>query len=76
MAGQVQPGKQLQSWWECRGAKADGRMAAVGMVWNPGVDGQVRDVCGMTGGLAALGEPLRRQAAQVGFDRADNASPA
>ena len=54
-----------------KGAKADGRMAAVGMVWNPGVDGQVRYVCGMTGGLAALGEPLRRQAAHVGFDRAE-----
>jgi hypothetical protein len=54
-----------------KGAKTDGRMAAVGMVWNSGVEGQVRYVCGMTGGLAALGEPLRRQAGQVGFDRAE-----
>ena len=53
------------------GAKADGRMAAVGMVWNAGNDGQVRYVCGLTGGLSALGEPLRRQAGQVGMDRAD-----
>ena len=53
------------------GAKADGRMAAVGMVWNPGVSGQVRYACGMTGGLAGLGDPLRRQAAQVGMDAAD-----
>jgi len=54
-----------------KGAKADGRMAAVGMVWNPGHEGQVRYVCGMTGGLATLGDPLRRQAGQVGFDRAE-----
>ena len=52
-------------------AAADGRMAAVGMVWNPGEAGRVRYVCGLTGGLAALGDPLRRQAAQVGMDRAD-----
>ncbi len=53
------------------GAAVDGRMAAVGMVWNPDRPGQVRYVCGLTGGLAALGDPLRRQAAQVGLDRAD-----
>lgn len=53
------------------GGRADGRMAAVGMVWNAGEPGQVRYACGLTGGLAALGEPLRRQAAQVGMDRAD-----
>ena len=53
------------------GAKADGRMAAVGMVWNAGNEGPVRYVCGLTGGLAALGEPLRRQAGPVGMDRAD-----
>ena len=52
------------------GGKADGRMAAVGMVWNPGREGQVRYVCGLTGGVAALAEPLRGQAAQVGMDRA------
>ena len=53
------------------GATADGRMAAVGMVWNAGNEGQVRYVCGLTGGLAGLGEPLRRPAAQVGMDGAD-----
>lgn len=52
------------------GSAAEGRMAAVGMVWNAGRPGQVRYVCGLTGGLAALGEPLRNQAAQVGMDRA------
>lgn len=54
-----------------RGGKADGRMAAVGMVWNAGKPGQVRYVCGLTGGLKVLGEPLRNQAAQVGMGRAD-----
>lgn len=53
------------------GAAADGRMAAVGMVWNPGAAGRVRYVCGLTGGLAALADPLRRQAAQVGMDEAE-----
>lgn len=53
------------------GAAADGRMAAVGMVYNAGVSGDVRYVSGLTDGLAALGEPLRRQAAQVGMDRAE-----
>ena len=53
-----------------KGATADGRMAAVGMVWNPGVPRQVRYVCGMTDGLDVLGDPLRRQAAQVGMDAA------
>jgi hypothetical protein len=53
------------------GAKADGRMAAVGMVWNAGVPGQVRYVCGLTGGLSVLGDPLRRQAGQVGLGQAD-----
>jgi hypothetical protein len=52
------------------GSAAEGRMASVGMVWNAGKPGQVRYVCGLTGGLKALGEPLRRQAAQVGMDRA------
>jgi hypothetical protein len=54
-----------------RGAAADGRMASVGMVWNAGKPGQVRYVCGMTGGLRELGDPLRNQGAQVGMDRAD-----
>ena len=48
------------------GAAADGRMAAVGMVWNAGDPGRVR----YAGGLAALADPLRRQAGQVGMDRA------
>jgi hypothetical protein len=53
-----------------RGAAAEGRMAAVGMVWNAGKPGQVRYVCGLTGGLAVLGHPLRSQGAHVGMDRA------
>jgi hypothetical protein len=53
------------------GAAAEGRMAAVGMVWNAGEEGRARYVCGLAGGLAALGESLRRQGAQVGMDRAD-----
>jgi hypothetical protein len=52
------------------GGAAEGRMAAVGMVWNAGKPGQVRYVCGLTGGLKVLSEPLRNQAAQVGMDRA------
>jgi hypothetical protein len=51
-------------------AKAEGRMASVGMVWNAGKPGQVRYVCGLAGGLKALGESLRNQAAQAGMDRA------
>lgn len=53
------------------GSAAEGRMAAVGMVWNAGEEGRVRYVCGLTGGLAALGDPLRRQAAQVGMNAAE-----
>lgn len=53
------------------GAKAEGRMTAVGMIWNAGVAGQVRYACGLTGGLSALGEPLRRQGGQVGMDLAE-----
>ena len=53
------------------GGVAEGRMAAVGMVWNAGKPGQVRYVCGLSGGLKVLGESLRNQAAQVGMDRAD-----
>ena len=66
------------------GAKADGRMATVAMVYNPVPEPrdrrarpggppphfQARYVAGL-GGPAALGEPLRRQAAQVGMDRAE-----
>jgi len=50
---------------------AEGRMAAVAMIYNPGVAGQARYLAGLAGGLEALGEPLRRQGAQVGMDRAD-----
>ena len=53
------------------GSAADGRMAAVAMVYNPGAPGQARYVAGLAGGLAALAGPLRRQAAQVGMDRAE-----
>lgn len=52
------------------GSAAEGRMASVGMVWNAGTPGQVRYVCGLTGGRKALGQPRRAQAAQVGMDRA------
>lgn len=65
-------------------AAAEGRMAAVGMVYNPVPDDpacwarplgprpqfQARYVAGLEG-QAALAEPLRRQAAQVGMDRAE-----
>ena len=54
-----------------KGSAAEGRMASVGMVWNAGTPGQVRYVCGLTGGLAVLGEPLRNQGGQVGMDRAE-----
>jgi hypothetical protein len=54
---------------EC-GRSAEGRMASVGMVWNAGKPGQVRYVCGLTGGLKVLGESLRNQASQVGMDKA------
>jgi hypothetical protein len=50
---------------------SEGRMAAVGMIWNAGHEGRVRYVCGLVGGLAALGEPLRRQGRQVGMERAE-----
>jgi hypothetical protein len=68
-----------------RGAKAEGRMCAVAMVYNPVPEGrtrwarpkalrrppwQARYVASLEG-QAALGEPLRRQAAQVGRDRAE-----
>jgi hypothetical protein len=66
------------------GAKAEGRMAAVAMVYNPvpedrarwanpattrTPESQARYVAGLDG-RAALGEPLRKQAARVGMDRA------
>jgi hypothetical protein len=66
------------------GARADGRMATVAMVYNPvpearerraRADGPTprfaaRYLAGL-GGAESLGEPLRRQAAQVGMDRAE-----
>lgn len=65
------------------GAAAEGRMAAVGMVYNPVPEDparwarpqgptpqfQARYVAGLEG-QASLAEPLRKQAAQVGLDRA------
>jgi hypothetical protein len=53
-----------------KGRAAAGRMPAVGMVWNAGEEGRVRYVCGLAGGLEALGEPLRNQGGQVGMDQA------
>jgi hypothetical protein len=52
------------------GSAAEGRMAAVGMIWNAQQPGQVRYVCALTGGLGVLGQPLRNQGAQVGMGRA------
>jgi hypothetical protein len=65
------------------GAKADGRMIDVGMIYNPIPEEkarrahpnrprppwQARYVTSL-GSLGGLGEPLRRQGAQVGMDRA------
>jgi hypothetical protein len=67
-----------------RGAKAEGRMVTVAMVYNPVPEVKERRACpdkaaprfdvryvaGLDG-VASLGEPLRRQAAQVGMDRAE-----
>jgi hypothetical protein len=66
------------------GSAAEGRMAAVAMVYNPVPEDRARwaDPAGRTPafraryvagleGQAALGEPLRGQAAQVGMDRAE-----
>lgn len=66
------------------GSKAEGRMVTVAMVYNPVPDAKdrrarpegppprfnVRYVAGLDG-VATLGEPLRRQASQVGMDRAE-----
>jgi hypothetical protein len=67
-----------------RGATAEGRMVTVAMVYNPVPDDPARrarpaaraprfDVRYLAGldGIAALGEPTRRQAGQVGMDRAE-----
>jgi hypothetical protein len=66
------------------GASAEGRMVTVAMVYNPVPEEACRrarpesrmprfDVRYMAGldGIAALGEPLRQQAASVGMDRAE-----
>jgi len=66
------------------GTAAEGRMALIGMVYNPLPEArpqwanprgprptwQARYLAGLNG-LDALGDPLRRQAAQVGMDRAE-----
>lgn len=66
------------------GCAAEGRMTAVGMIYNPVPEDserwadprgrapcfQARYLAGLDG-QASLAEPLRRQAAQVGMDRAD-----
>jgi hypothetical protein len=66
------------------GGAAEGRMAAVGMIYNPVPEDpaqwarpkgrapqfQARYVAGL-GGQASLAEPMRKQAAQVGMDRAE-----
>lgn len=66
------------------GAAAEGRMAAVGMIYNPVPDDpsrwarpqgrtpqfQARYVAGLEG-QASLAEPLRKQAARVGMDQAE-----
>lgn len=66
------------------GAKAEGRMVTVAMVYNPVPEVKerrarpdkpaprfnVRYTAGLDG-IASLGEPLRRQAAQVGMDHAE-----
>ena len=66
------------------GAAAEGRMAAVGMIYNPVPEDcarwarpqgrtpqfQARYVAGLQG-QASLAEPMRKQAAQVGMDQAE-----
>jgi hypothetical protein len=67
-----------------RGGTAEGRMVTVAMVYNPVPDAAARrarpgaraprfDVRYLAGldGIAALGEPMRRQAGQVGMDQAE-----
>jgi hypothetical protein len=55
------------------GAAAEGRMAAVGLVFRPGERGRPARERALAGlyGLPELGGQLRRQAAQVGMDRAE-----
>lgn len=52
------------------GSAAEGRMADVGLVFDPAHPGRSRALAGLYG-LPELGEQLRRQAAQVGMDAAD-----
>jgi hypothetical protein len=67
-----------------RGAPAEGRMVTVAMVYNPVPDEPNRRACPKAhtprfdvrylaglNGIAALGEPMRRQADQVGMDQAE-----
>jgi hypothetical protein len=56
-----------------RGAAAEGRMAYVGLIFNPAAAGkptQERVLAGLYE-LPELGEQMRRQGAQVGMDRAE-----
>jgi len=56
------------------GSKAEGRMAAVGMIWNAKDEqqgGEARYLSVLTDGLKKMGDALRNQGAQVGMDRAD-----
>lgn len=56
-----------------KGAAAEGRMAYVGLVYCPGVEGKPARERALAGlyDLAELGGQMRRQGAQVGMDRAD-----
>jgi hypothetical protein len=55
------------------GAAAEGRMADVGLIFDPGPDGRPGRMRALAGlyALDELGPPMRRQAAQVGLDAAD-----
>jgi hypothetical protein len=55
------------------GSAAEGRMASVGLVFSPGGPARPARERALAGlyGLPELGEQLRRQAAQVGMDRAE-----
>lgn len=56
-----------------KGAAAEGRMAYVGLVYCPAEEGEAAHERALAGlyELAELGQQMRRQAAQVGMDRAD-----
>lgn len=55
------------------GAAAEGRMADVGLIFDPGPDGRPGRMRALAGlySLAELGPPMRRQAEQVGLDAAE-----